>query len=263
MHPFINLFSLEISVYGLISILGVFAAGFAAYPLTKRAGVDFYDFLSTALVAGLGLFLGAHLLYALTRIEDIIYLFGSVGEYSSFWEFSKRLLQLFSGMVFYGGLYGGLLFGYIWVKKKKLPLYQLADIFAVVIPLFHAFGRVGCFFAGCCYGVEWEHGISGRVMSSGGTEHIKRLPVQLIESGMLLILFAVLMMLFLRGKAKGKLMCVYLTAYAVMRFVLEFFRGDEIRGRFLLFSTSQWISLLTIAGVCIYLTLSKKKIKTE
>lgn len=261
MYPYINVFGADIATYGLVSVLGAIVAAAVAYPLAKRRGADVYDLLSTALAAGLGLFVGAHLLYALTRTEDIIVLFRSMGEYDSSWEFIKKLFGFFSGMVFYGGLYGGLLFGYFWAKRKRYDLHKMTDVFAVVIPLFHAFGRVGCFFAGCCYGVEYEHGVSGRVLASGAVEHTKRLPVQLIESVMLLVLFSILLMLFLRGKATGSLMCVYLISYAVIRFVLEFFRGDEIRGGFLIFSTSQWISLLTVMGVTVYLLYRKKKLR--
>lgn len=263
MHPFLELFGLTIPVYGLLSFVGVLAAGAVAVLIAKRRGVDVYDLLLTALVAGVGLFIGAQLLYALTRIEDIASAFANYGSFASFGEFAGYVLDIAGGMVFYGGLYGGLLFGFLWARRMRYPLKNMGDVFAVAIQLFHAFGRVGCYFAGCCFGMEWEYGISGRVLASGAVEGVKRLPIQLIEACALLVLFGVLLVLFFKEKAHGRLICVYLISYAVLRFTLEFFRGDAIRGHFLMLSTSQWISLLTLIGVGLYIFLSRRKAKKE
>lgn len=261
MHPYVYLFSLELPVYGLISLLGVLAAGGVLFVLSKKKGLDLYDLIFTAMIGGAGVFVGAHLLYALTRTGDIVSAFSYYDGYENKWDFAKYVLSLTGGMVFYGGLYGGLLAGFLFVRKKKYPTKEFSDVFAVIIPLFHSFGRVGCFFAGCCYGVEWEYGISGRVVSADVTEQIPRFPVQLLEAFCLLALFSILLLLFLKGKAAGRLMAVYLSAYAVLRFCLEFLRGDEIRGQFLWFSTSQWISLATLAGVILYFFIRRRKNK--
>lgn len=259
MLPEISAFGLNLPTYGLISFIGLIVTGFVALQLIRKRGINRQDFLSTALFAGLGLLLGAHLLYAVTRIGDIAEAVSRYSDFDSFGEFVKYVLELCSGMVFYGGLYGGLFFGYLWARHKGYRVSRISDVFAVIIPLFHTFGRIGCFFAGCCYGVEWERGVSGRVITQGVTESTKRLPVQLIEAALLILLFAVMMQLFLRSIAKGKLIFIYLCVYAVLRFVLEFFRGDEIRGRVLSLSTSQWISIATILWVCSYLLIDKIK----
>ena len=81
----------------------------------------------------------------------------------------------------------------------------------------------------------------------------------LAEAFLLLVLFLLLLSLYMKGKCKGRLMLVYLSIYAVIRFTLEFFRGDEIRGHLWIFSTSQWISLLTLLVVIIYLVISNRK----
>ncbi|MBQ8001542.1 MAG: prolipoprotein diacylglyceryl transferase [Ruminococcus sp.] len=263
MCPYVDLWGLELPVYGLISVVGILVSATVAFVLAKKKAVDLYDFLITAVVGGLGLFIGAHLLYALTRTGDIISAFSLYNTFDTTGEFIKYLLDIASGMVFYGGLYGGLLAGFLWIRHKKHPAGLFADIFAVVIPLFHSFGRVGCFFAGCCYGVKWEYGISGRVLNSGVRELTARFPVQLVEAACLLVLFSLLLVFFLRGKAQGRLLTVYLASYAVLRFVLEFFRGDSIRGHLLYLSTSQWISLLTLIGVGLYLFLSRRKYAKE
>lgn len=259
MYPYINVFSFDIPTYGLISLLGVLAAGFVSLRIIRKRNVDINSFLTTAIAAAIGLFIGAHLLYGITRMSDVIDAFEHYSQFDSFSEFIKYVAELFSGMVFYGGLYGGLLAGYFWAKNRKYNIKGLSDVFAVAIPIFHAFGRIGCFFAGCCYGAESEWGFSGRVIVADVRENAKRIPVQLIEAFLLILLFAFMLMLFFKNRAKGNLIFIYLTIYAVMRFVLEFFRGDEIRGRLLMFSTSQWISIFTLLWVIGYFIVKSRK----
>lgn len=258
MLPTFDIFGIEIPTYGLISVVGMFAAIFVGLIISKNK-VDKYDLLMTTIVAGVGLFIGAHLLYSLTRIDDIADAFANYGEFGSFWEFLKYITGLMGGMVFYGGLYGGLAAGFLFARKKKYDVAKLSDVFAVVVPLFHAFGRVGCFFAGCCYGVESRWGIAGRVLYADVRETVRRVPIQLIEALCLLVLFGVMFWLYRKCKAQGKLIFIYLMIYAMLRFILEFFRGDEIRGRFMIFSTSQWISIVTLVWVTVYLIYRKIK----
>lgn len=259
MFPYINVFSFELPTYGIISLLGVLAAGFISMRLIGKRNVDANSFLITAIVSAIGLFIGAHLLYGVTRMGDIVDGFEHYSEFESFFEFAKYIAELFGGMVFYGGLYGGLIGGYLWAKKKKYDVKGLSDVFSVAIPIFHAFGRIGCFFAGCCYGTEVDWGISGRVIVADVRENAKRIPVQLIEAFLLLLLFVLMLVLFLKNKVNGKLIFIYLIVYAWMRFVLEFFRGDEIRGSILMFSTSQWISIFTLLWVSAYLLIQKRR----
>ncbi|MBQ3073856.1 MAG: prolipoprotein diacylglyceryl transferase [Ruminococcus sp.] len=264
MYPYIDLFGLEIPTYGLISIMGAVLAFFIGLFLAKKRSVNKDELLSVTLFGVLGMFIGAHLLYGLTRVEDIIAVVKSYDLYDGFLPFVKDLWNYMNGMVFFGGLYGGLVAGCVYISVKKLPLGEYADVFAVIIPFFHIFGRVGCFFAGCCYGVEMEGGIAGRVLSSGAKEHIERLPVQLIEAGVLFLLSLVLFLLFMKNILRGRLVFMYLVLYSVARFMLEFFRGDEIRGGFLWFSTSQWISIITLiwaGGYLLYVVLRNRKEK--
>lgn len=261
MLPYIKVFGIQLPVYGLISIVGLLVAGVVVIKISKKRNTDKYDLMYIAVAAAVGLFIGAHLLYAVTRIEDIITVFSNYHNYEGSWDFLKDLSELTSGMVFYGGLYGGLLAGFLFAKRKKYPIGDMSDAFAVFVPLFHIFGRIGCFFAGCCYGMECSTGFSGRVIAEGVRENIKRLPIQLIEAGCLFVLFLIMLYSYNKQKARGKLIFVYLIFYAVVRFVLEFFRGDEIRGSFLCLSTSQWISLITLVWVSAYLIIRKYKIK--
>jgi phosphatidylglycerol:prolipoprotein diacylglycerol transferase len=166
-----------------------------------------------------------------------------------------------TGIVFYGGLAGFLLsfllICRIWNKSID---YGVVDIAAVCIPLFHFWGRLGCFFAGCCYGKE-----SHSALSVLYTNHIEegivtasRFPVQLLESALNIFIFIVLMILLFRQKFKERLFIVYLFTYATMRIILELFRGDLVRGVWNGISFSQVISVLIIMG-CIFITFKKPK----
>ena len=263
MFPYIDIFGFQLPTYGLTSLLGTFLAGFVIFRLSQKRGVDKLYLGFTAVAAGVGLFIGAHLLYGITRTQDIVQAFGSYSAFDGFFDFAQHIISLFSGMVFYGGLYGALGAGMMVAAKRKAPIGDMCDLFAVFAPLFHIFGRIGCFLAGCCYGVSWEYGISGRMVAEGVREHTKRFPVQLLEAGLLAVLFLVIYVLFIKGKNKGNLLYLYLAVYAVLRFFLEFLRGDEIRGRLWVFSTSQWISIITLLWVGIFLFVRKiKKQKT-
>lgn len=157
-----------------------------------------------------------------------------------------------SAIVYYGGLIGflaGILF-----FTRKLPLDRsrtVRDITAVCIPLFHAFGRVGCFTAGCCYGVEATTPISVlyTTFTRSGLSTAWRVPIQLIEVGINLILFAVLLTLFLKRREVGRLVTWYVTMYAVCRLVLECFRGEWDRQVFFGISGSQVISVMLLITI--------------
>lgn len=123
---------------------------------------------------------------------------------------------------------------------------------APAIPLFHAFGRIGCFLAGCCYGFELSDPI---VIASDFV--ITHFPVQLVESLFNILLFIVLNIVQ-RYRPNTRILYVYMLSYAVFRFIIEFFRGDVTRGLFFGISTSQLISAIIIV-VCV-ITLYKRMI---
>ena len=123
-----------------------------------------------------------------------------------------------------------------------------------MLALGHAFGRIGCFFAGC-YGISWKHGVVYHSTVGFTPIGVPLLPIQLIEAGTLLVLFAVQLFLFLHRHRIGRNTVFYFFAYPAVRFVLAFFRSDAERGKLLGSSTSQWGSVLIIgiliAGIII------------
>lgn len=171
--------------------------------------------------------LGAKLLFLLSLKTDL----SQRAIYSpGFW--------LGGGFVFYGGLLGGGLLIVLFAKAKKIKL----TVFEFVIPIValgHSIGRIACFLAGCCYGSSCDFPWSVFLHESF------RHPVQLYEFALVFFLF---LFLFSRFKKSKSVTTEYIIGYASIRFFLEFFRGDLIRGIFAFeLSTSQFISLLLLA----------------
>ncbi len=232
----IIIFGREIPLYGIFFYLGIAAAALAGLLICKRKGLPKIELVYSGVYVFVGALLGAKLLFLAVSLKQII-------------EYHIPIIYLIKGgFVFYGGFIGGALGLFIYTKQFKESFIRYADIYAAVVPFGHAFGRVGCFFAGCCYGipVKWGHVYT---TSHGSTPlGVPLLPIQLIESACLLLIFGVMMLFVFRWPKKtGFLTSLYLILYPVTRFVLEFFRGDAERG-VLLLSTSQWVSLLIIAA---------------
>ena len=247
------------SAYLICALIGMFAAGGLALYFAKKKALETLDLLVTLLWAALGAFLGSHLLYGLVNYKYIILFFNQMPQIVSEGKVWEYLTAIFGGSVFYGGMLGGLLAGLLYAYKEKLPKEEYFDIAAFTIPFFHVFGRIGCFLSGCCYGIECFWGVTFHHSVIESANGVKRLPVQLIEAAGNLLLFVVILFLFQRGKERGRLIYVYLVSYGILRFVLEFFRGDTYRGIWLGLSTSQIISIITIITSTTILILRRKR----
>ena len=174
-------------------------------------------------------------------------------------EFASRPLDVIridqGGLMFYGGLILSVAVFFVWcVVKRERPL-ALADLVCTLIPLGHACGRVGCFFYGCCYGrlSDSPLAVTFPMHSPAWYEHgrqmVSVLPTQLFEAAALLALFAALMFLWRRRNGRdGLIIGSYMVGYAVIRFGIEYLRGDP-RAAVGPFSISQTISIgLALAG---------------
>ena len=165
------------------------------------------------------------------------------------------------GLMFYGGFILSFVIFFVWCFMKKENPLKLADLLAAVIPLGHAFGRIGCFFYGCCYGRDSDAwcAVTFPMGSPSWYEHGRKmvsvLPTQLFEAAALLVLFGLLMWAWRKtvpsassrtgaGKSgfPGTILGVYLCGYAVIRFGIEYLRGDP-RAAVGPFSISQAISI--------------------
>lgn len=154
-----------------------------------------------------------------------------------------------SGIVFYGGLLGFVSFILIFyqIKYNQVP-WGAIDQLAVCIPLFHAFARLGCFFSGCCYGAISDSPYT-IMYETNRLEAAYRYPVQLYESIFLFCLFAVLLYISRFQRSKQNLLKIYLGCYSIVRFALEFLRGDLERGVFGGISFSQIISVVILFSI--------------
>jgi phosphatidylglycerol:prolipoprotein diacylglycerol transferase len=170
-----------------------------------------------------------------------------------------------SGGVFYGGLIAAVAVALWYMRRHKMPMWTVTDVFAPGIALGHVVGRMGCLFAGCCFGrptgVPWAitfHNEYAR--SNAGTPlNVPLHPTQLYEAGAELLILGLLLATERRGRPfPGRTFWGYMLLYAVSRFIIEFYRGDA-RGMMGGFSTSQLISLLVVPISIIMLILLARR----
>ena len=168
-----------------------------------------------------------------------------------------------SGGDFYGGFIGALAATFIFFHRHgEMPRWKVADLCAPAIALGQAIGRLGCFMAGCCYGrptdLPWSVTFRDPAAAElvGTPLGIPLHPVQIYESILTLLLFLFLLRLSNRKRFEGQVILAYALCYAVLRFFIEFFRGDAVRGYVLngMLSTSQCVALLVFAvGIVAYI----------
>ena len=254
----IKIFNWDIPLYGLLFYTGVAFAALVAVLICRKKKIELFDMVCSAIYTMIGAIVGAKLLFLAVTLPEIIEMFKIYPAEDVLFSIIK------GGFVFYGGLIGGALGLLIYVKQFKLKLEPFVEVFAVVVPLGHAFGRVGCFFAGCCYGMEYHGPLSYTYTVTAGSTPlgVPLLPIQLIETTCLLILFGALMIAFFKSKGRPFLCTkIYAIGYAAIRFTLEFFRGDKERG-VALFSTSQWISIgIVVLVTTLWIIGAKRKKK--
>jgi phosphatidylglycerol---prolipoprotein diacylglyceryl transferase len=163
--------------------------------------------------------------------------------------------------MFYGGLILAIVVFFAWCAWKKERPLALADLLCTVIPLGHAFGRIGCFFYGCCYGRDSDAwcAVTFPMGSPSWFEHGRRmvsvLPTQLFEAAALLALFAVLVVVY--RKSRRYTAGLYLMGYAAIRFGMEYLRGDP-RAAVGPFSISQTISIVMFALGLAFVACSRR-----
>ncbi len=224
--------------YGLMIAIGIIAAYVVTEYRAKRKNLDYERIFNLTIWCLIGGILGAKLLYYITEIKAII-------------SDPKILLRLSDGFVVYGGIIGGILAGFLFCKKEKLNFLKYFDLVMPSIALAQGFGRIGCFFAGCCYGKETASSF-GVVFpkASFAPSGVRLIPTQLISSGLDFLNFLVLIIIAKKVKADGQVAGFYLIFYSVGRFILEFFRGDLCRGSVGSLSTSQFISIFLFVIGC-------------
>lgn len=245
--------SIAIHMYGVMIAIGIIFALFPVlYGYSKKLKIDpkLTDFVYYNAIISIALGFGSAALFQATY--DYI-------------ENPAAGFNLGSGITFLGGLIGGvatfMIIYAIFRKKLNIRLIDILSVIPCSILIGHAFGRIGCFFAGCCYGKPTNSFLG--VLFPGHV--VKVHPTQLYEAAFLLILFAICSFLILKFRFKHN-MSVYLIAYGIFRFSLEFLRDDD-RGQLVAgVSPSQFWSLLMVAmgiGLVFLVNYFSKKREAE
>lgn len=169
------------------------------------------------------------------------------------------------GLVFYGGFIGGLATLLVYLKKHRMPIWKTFDILAPPLAVGHFLGRIGCFFAGCCYGkvcdLPWA--VTFTRSDSLAPTGIPLHPTQLYEAFYNLIIFSFLWWFRTKKTYDGQVFWIYILLYGAARSVIEIFRDDD-RGGFVfgIFSVSQIIGLiLSVFALCMLFYMPKITMK--
>ena len=187
----------------------------------------------------------------------------AIVEFKTFIKDPKTVLGS-EGFVVYGGIIAGFLTAIVYCRIKKLYFLEYFDLAVASISMAQGFGRIGCFLAGCCYGRETTSRF-GVVFPEGGLAPagVKLIPTQLISSAGDFLIMIVLLLYYRKNKkdgTPGNVGFLYMLLYGVGRFLVEFLRNDN-RGGAWMFSTSQWISMVIVAGGIVLYLVNKKRHK--
>lgn len=247
MYNDIHIGGVTIHMYGLMIAIGFLIAYIVTEVRAKKRNLDsdiIFGILWCAIFGGL---VGTRLLYYIVSIRDII------DDPSIIWNFSN-------GYVVYGGIIGGVAASYIYSRIKKFNFLDYFDLVMPSVALAQGFGRIGCFFAGCCYGRKTDSVIGITFNNSAYAPNgVKLIPTQLISSAGDFIIAAILFVYAGRNKRKGRVASLYLILYSIGRFLIEFLRNDY-RGSVGPFSTSQIIAfMLCIVGVVLFIKADKSR----
>ena len=250
MHPvLINIGKIHIYSYGLMIAIGIVVGLFLARRQAAREGIDPNKIIDIAFYLLVAALIGSRLLFVLTNVKEYV---DNPLDIFKIWE---------GGLVFYGGLIPAVVIGIWYIKRLGLPLWQVFDIFAPSVAIGHAFGRIGCFLAGCCHGtpssLPWA--VTFTDPRSLAPQGIPLHPTQLYSSLGLFAIFALLIWLRKRKAFQGEIFWSYALMYSVFRFFIEFLRGDP-RGSCLggLLSTTQAIGIF-VAGISVVMLLYLRK----
>ena len=259
MHPVLfHLGPLTIHTYGFFIAVGFLTSINLIKYLAARANLNvdrILDLTFWCLVVG---FSGCRILFVITRFDEF---YARPFDIIKIWE---------GGLVFLGGPMLGIPFAITYIRKHKLPIWKTFDVLTPALVLSHAFGRLGCLGAGCCYGKPTGTSFGVRLYSDlvdRAHQGIPLHPTQLYESFILFILFGALIYLFHHKRFDGQVFLSYLLTYPIIRSIIEIFRGDLIRGFIIdgVLSTSQFISIWFFFGALIALIfrLRQKDLKQD
>lgn len=239
--------SFTIHGYGVMIAIGILLAFWLAERIADRYHLKKDKIDNLIFICVIFGFIGAKILFVLTDIKSFLV---------------NPLAVLGSeGFVVYGGILVGTLAAYLYCRYYQLDFVNYFNYLAPCIPLAQAFGRIGCFFAGCCYGIPTDawYGVTFPANSLGPGAGIKVIPTELISSFMNFVIFGILYYQLTKSKKAYLTGASYLVLYGIVRFCIEFLRGDIIRGQVGILSTSQFISIFVVIGGILLMKYQYKK----
>ncbi len=249
MHPILfEVGDWPVYSYGVLLALAYLAGLQLAVIRARRAGLDGARIMDLGIYLIIAALVGAKLMLIAV-------------DFHYFRQQPRELLSLVRAAgVFYGGLLAAFAVAVILIRRYRLPLWATTDVFAPGIALGHVVGRLGCLLAGCCYGkrTDLPWGITftdpAAAANVGTPLGVPLHPTQLYEAGAELLILIFLLVTERRGRPfAGRTFWSYLLLYAVSRFVIEFYRGDD-RGMVGPLSTSQAVSLV-VAPIALVMLL--------
>lgn len=252
MHPrLLQLGGISVNTFTAFAVLGMLAALVVARAEARRWSWEVRSITWLVLAAtGVG-FLGAHLLYAITRLG------------LPWPQWCSLLAKVWYGNVWYGGVLAAGPLVYSYARRHRLHLGRMCDVASLSVLVAQGLGRIGCFFNGCCYGtptaLPWAVTATNRDYLATGLH-----PTPLYEAAYLAGLTTWLWRTR-RRRPPGQTLALYLLATAAGRFALEFLRGDRVRGFvWSWLSTSQLLALaLVTVGAVLYRTINPASFVTE
>ncbi len=236
--------------YGFMLAVGILAGYILMVRVATYRGIskDFVGYLLTGCV--LWGVIGARLFYVLIAFENFA---ASPVNIIKIWE---------GGLVYWGGFIGGAGWLFYATKKMSLNIRIVADLISPALSLGYAFGRIGCFLTGCCYGAKTDSVISIVFKNRASLAPINEplIPVQLYASLYSFLLAVFLYQRFKFGKAKpGHVFVLYIFLYSVFRIVIEFFRADYRGPLFSGLTPTQWIAAAGAILSSYYVVILRKK----
>lgn len=241
---------LSIFTYGFFIALGFLAGIYFAVKEARRLGEEPEMIMDLCFYLLIAAIIGSRLFYVATNPK-------------MFLDNPVEILKIWNGgLVFYGGFIAALITGVIYLKVKNIPVWKTADIMAPSVALAHFFGRIGCFFAGCCYGkycdLPWAVTFSNP--DSLAPQGLPLHPTQLYSALNNLAIFLFLFSFRKRKKYDGQLFWLYVLIYGITRSFIEIFRAD-FRGEFFygIFSVSQVVGgIMAVVSLTMLFILRKR-----
>jgi len=249
---------INIPAFFLMIMIATLAATFYGYKLAKKEGADPIVILDFGIIAIIASVIGSRLFHIF--IENPSYYYENPIRIFYFWQ---------GGFVSVGAFVFTIISWIVYVKVRRLEGWRYFDISAAIVPVSIFFVRLGCFFAGCCYGKPTHffiHLVFKNPASAGGAAHpgVPLHATQVYSMINALIMGIILYFVYRYKKFHGQVLAIFLMYYGVSRFFIEFLRGDEDRGLFFgkMLSTGQIAMIFSfISGIVIYFVLCSKNKK--